>query len=115
MRLRAPLSATAFALAVSALSGCGLIGDDGADASSKPQRSGNLREAADRAEQILDGTLAGIEPGVAAVRGPSSDASCTDVKNDGTGARTVTRRRYVMTVISEERRRSFLGAAPSSD
>ncbi|MBD0422997.1 hypothetical protein H0H10_28235 [Streptomyces sp. TRM S81-3] len=69
----------------------------------------NLQEAADRAEQILDGTLAGIKPEVEAARGPSSDSVCTDRKNDGVGTKTVTRRRYVMTIISEDRRGNFLG------
>ncbi|MFD7458355.1 MULTISPECIES: hypothetical protein [unclassified Streptomyces] len=36
-----------------------------------------MREAADQAEEILDGTLAGIKPGVEAARGPSSESDCT--------------------------------------
>lgn len=109
MKHHAPLAVAAIASAAFALSGCGLVGGDSAGTESEPEKNVNMQEAADRAEQILDGTLAGIKPGVRAVRGPSSDSVCTDFKNDGTGAGTVTRRRYVMTIISEERRGSFLG------
>lgn len=69
----------------------------------------NMQEAAEHAEGILDATLKAIDPSVEAMRGPSSDSKCTDFKNDGTGTGSVTRRRYVMTVISAERRGSFLG------
>jgi hypothetical protein len=109
MKHHAPLAVAAIAPAALALSGCGLIGGDGAGTENRPEKNVNMQEAADRAEQILDGTLAGVEPGVEAVRGPSSDSVCTDFRGDGTRTGTVTRRRYVMTIISEERRGSFLG------
>ncbi|MDG9716969.1 hypothetical protein [Streptomyces sp. DH24] len=110
MKHYAPLAIVAISSAVCALSGCGLIDDDGTGTESKPEKNNvNMQEAADRAEQILDGTLAAIKPGVEAVRGPSSDSICTDFKDDGTGTGTVTRRRYVMTIVSEARRGSFLG------
>lgn len=69
----------------------------------------NMQEAADHAEGIIDATLKAIDPSIAVMRGPSSDSGCTDFKNDGTGTGSVTRRRYVMTIISDERRGSFLG------
>ncbi|MGX4689370.1 hypothetical protein [Streptomyces sp. JNUCC 63] len=69
----------------------------------------NMQEAADHAEGIIDEALKAINPSVEVMRGPSSDSSCTDFKNDGIGAGSVTRRRYVMTIISAERRGSFLG------
>jgi hypothetical protein len=69
----------------------------------------NMQEAADHAEGIIDAILKAINPSVEVMRGPSSDSSCTDFKNDGTGTGSVTRRRYVMTIISDERRGSFLG------
>ncbi|SED02502.1 hypothetical protein SAMN05216483_2927 [Streptomyces sp. 2131.1] len=63
-------------------------------------RSGgvNMQEAADRADRILDETFSGIEPPVEWVHGESTEGSCD-----------VSRRRAVTTVISEERRGSFLG------
>lgn len=69
----------------------------------------NMQEAADHAEGIIDATLKAIKPSVEVMRGPSTDSSCTDFKNDGTGTGSVTRRRYVMTIISDERRGGFLG------
>ncbi|MET7679093.1 hypothetical protein [Streptomyces sp. NPDC005423] len=69
----------------------------------------NMQEAGDHAESIIDTALKAINPSVGVMRGPSSDSSCTDFKNEGTGTGSVTRRRYVLTVISAERRGSFLG------
>ncbi|MFJ3934102.1 hypothetical protein [Streptomyces sp. NPDC090029] len=68
-----------------------------------------MQQASDRADEILDATLAAVRPGVEARRGPSTDSICTDFKNDATGAGQVVRRRYVVTVISPERRGSFVG------
>ncbi|MFJ5103448.1 hypothetical protein [Streptomyces sp. NPDC088554] len=89
------------------VAGCSLAGS-GNDADEKEKKV-NMQEAADRAEAILDGTLKSIDPPVVASRGPSSDSSCTDFKNDGTGTGKVTRRLYLMTIISAERRGNFLG------
>ncbi|MBL3671074.1 hypothetical protein JL475_35090 [Streptomyces sp. M2CJ-2] len=57
-----------------------------------------MQEAADHADVILDGTFAAIEPAVHWTHGESTEGSCD-----------VSRRRAVMTVISPERRGSFLG------
>lgn len=57
-----------------------------------------MQEAADRADAILDDTLSGIKPSVQWVHGESTEGSCD-----------VSRRRAVITVISEMRRGSFLG------
>ncbi|MYW06918.1 hypothetical protein GT034_00855 [Streptomyces sp. SID2563] len=57
-----------------------------------------MQEAADRADRILDETFSGIKPPVEWVHGESTEGSCD-----------VSRRRAVTTVISEERRGSFLG------
>ncbi|MFI9254130.1 hypothetical protein [Streptomyces sp. NPDC053069] len=94
------------------VSGCGLIGGSGSEgrkADAPKETNMNMQEAADHAEGIIDATLKAINPSVEVMRGPSSDSSCRDFRNDGTGAGSVTRRRYVMTVISAERRGSFLG------
>ncbi|MDF6043342.1 hypothetical protein LRD69_14535 [Streptomyces sp. JH14] len=58
----------------------------------------NMQEAADRADGILDAVLKEIEPEVQWAHGPTTTGTCD-----------VTRRRAVMTVVSAERRGSFLG------
>ncbi|MCX5398026.1 hypothetical protein OHA55_13685 [Streptomyces sp. NBC_00102] len=58
----------------------------------------NMQEAADRADSILDSTIEAINPEVRWTHGPSTSGSCD-----------VTRRRTVMTVISDVRRGSLLG------
>ncbi|TXS34987.1 hypothetical protein [Streptomyces sp. OR43] len=58
----------------------------------------DMQEAADRADGIMDTTLASIEPPVQWAHGPTTTGSCG-----------VTRRRSVMTIVSDERRGSFLG------
>ncbi|MFC5657874.1 hypothetical protein [Streptomyces nogalater] len=69
----------------------------------------NMQEAGVHAEQMLDAMVKVIHPPVEAAPGPSSEAICPDFKNDSTGTGQVTRRRYVMTIISSERRGNFLG------
>ncbi|MDK0521411.1 hypothetical protein [Streptomyces sp. ML-6] len=58
----------------------------------------DMQEAAERADEILDGTFAAIKPPVYWTHGQSTEGGCD-----------VQRRRAVMTIISEERRGSFLG------
>ncbi|MGV9706654.1 hypothetical protein [Streptomyces sp. NPDC003483] len=58
----------------------------------------NMQEAAERADEILDGTFAAIRPAVHWTHGESTEGGCD-----------VSRRRAVMTIISEERRGSFVG------
>ncbi|MFG3141563.1 hypothetical protein ACGFZA_35775 [Streptomyces sp. NPDC048211] len=58
----------------------------------------DMQAAADHADGIMDATLASIEPSVQWAHGPTTTGSCD-----------VTRRRSVMTVVSDERRGSFLG------
>lgn len=102
MKIRPILAGTCLVAA----SGCGLadrIPEEG------QTRTMNMQEAGDRAERILDRMLGAIKPPVETIRGPSSDAVCTDFKNDATGSGQVIRRRHVMTIISAERRGSFLG------
>ncbi|MEU9713484.1 hypothetical protein AB0E21_33525 [Streptomyces sp. NPDC047967] len=57
-----------------------------------------MQDAAERADEMLDKVLAEIEPSVQWVHGPTTSGSCT-----------VTRRRTIMTVVSRQRRGSFLG------
>ncbi|WP_191134303.1 hypothetical protein [Streptomyces sp. col6] len=58
----------------------------------------NMQDAAERADGLLDEVFAAIQPAVQWTHGPTTTGSCD-----------VTRRRVVMTVISAERRGSFLG------
>ncbi|MGY5021088.1 hypothetical protein ACWGBY_16310 [Streptomyces griseus] len=58
----------------------------------------DMQDAAGHADEMLDSVLAEIEPSVRWVHGPTTMGSCT-----------VTRRRTVMTIVSAQRRGSFLG------
>uniref|UniRef100_A0A8D3WGS3 Lipoprotein n=4 Tax=Streptomyces TaxID=1883 RepID=A0A8D3WGS3_STRFA len=58
----------------------------------------NMQQAAERADEILDGVLGEIEPEVKWTHDTTSVGSCD-----------VTRRRAVMTIVSPERRGNFLG------
>ncbi|MFD5034400.1 hypothetical protein ACFWM0_28920 [Streptomyces sp. NPDC058405] len=58
----------------------------------------DMQEAANRADSILDGTLDAIKPEVKWTHGETTAGSCD-----------LSRRRTVMTVISEQRRGAFLG------
>ncbi|MEV5674325.1 hypothetical protein AB0L80_02820 [Streptomyces sp. NPDC052069] len=58
----------------------------------------NMQEAAEHSDAMLDATLAAIKPGVQWAHDQNSSGSCD-----------VTRRRTVLTIISDERRGSFLG------
>ncbi|MFE6767300.1 hypothetical protein [Streptomyces sp. NPDC057689] len=58
----------------------------------------DMQEAAEHADTIMEVTLAGIKPAVQWAHGPTTTGSCD-----------VTRRRSVMTIVSEGRRGNFLG------
>ncbi|WP_251065860.1 hypothetical protein [Streptomyces sp. ISL-36] len=58
----------------------------------------NMQDAADRADAMLDATLSAVVPEVQWDHATTTAGSCT-----------VTRRRTVTTVISEQRRGNFLG------
>ncbi|WP_228924330.1 hypothetical protein [Streptomyces sp. DH7] len=58
----------------------------------------DMQDAAERADAMLDSVLSEVEPRVLWVHGPTTTGNCT-----------VTRRRTVMTVVSAQRRGSFLG------
>ncbi|MFE7758285.1 hypothetical protein [Streptomyces sp. NPDC057429] len=75
-------------LGVLAVAGCGSEEGDGVD----------MQNAAERADGMLDAVLQEIDPKVDWTHGPTTTGSCE-----------VSRRRTVMTVISVDRRGSFLG------
>lgn len=78
------------------LSGCGVTGT--ASSSKESQSKMNLQEAADRADAILDEAFAAIKPPVQWTHRYFMPGGCY-----------VDRDRSVMTIISAERRGSFLG------
>ncbi|MFD3904357.1 hypothetical protein HXS80_18760 [Streptomyces sp. CB04723] len=106
-----PLVAAVLALGVP-LSGCGNEsgargGDDVSAGASSGVGSGrqgeqemDMQEAAERADAMLDAVLKGIDPDVRWAHGPTTTRACG-----------VTRRRAVMTVVSPERRQTFLDRA----
>ncbi|WP_326698918.1 hypothetical protein OG909_17405 [Streptomyces sp. NBC_01754] len=94
MRTRTILVCGALLLTVA----CAASGDSTGEGSGERGADMNMQEAAGRADAILDSTFAGIRPAVEWTHGESTQGSCD-----------VSRRRAVLTVISEERRGSFLG------
>ncbi|WP_327235846.1 hypothetical protein OG349_19685 [Streptomyces sp. NBC_01317] len=69
----------------------------------------NMKQAAEKADAIMQQTLSGVTPELRWNHGPSNDHICTDFKNDSLGSGSVRRRIAVMTVVSTERRGSLLG------
>ncbi|MGW2839701.1 hypothetical protein ACWCWD_18090 [Streptomyces sp. NPDC001493] len=70
----------------------------------------DMEQAGQRAEDILDGTLAAVRPSVAWSHGSPVEAACSAGLNEPTGTTTVTRSRNILTVVSDERRGNLLGA-----
>jgi hypothetical protein len=69
----------------------------------------DMQQAADRADHILDSTVAAIRPTVEWIYEQPIETSCADFRNKSTGAGRVARYRRIMTIISSERRGNFLG------
>ncbi len=86
------------------LAGCGSeSGSRGERATSAGKESGatmDMQEAAEQSDAMLDAVLEGIDPDVQWAHGPTTTRACG-----------VTRRRTVMTVVSPERRQTFLDRA----
>ncbi|OSC61480.1 hypothetical protein B5180_35890 [Streptomyces sp. BF-3] len=86
------------------LAGCGSeSGSRGEKAASAGKESGatmDMQEAAEQSDAMLDAVLEGIDPDVQWAHGPTTTRACG-----------VTRRRTVMTVVSPERRQTFLDRA----
>lgn len=88
---RAALCAGSVILTGAVLAGCGSLGDGGT------RTDINMQQAAEHADAMLDGTLNAFVPELQWAHDTTTSGSCT-----------VTRRRAVTTVISEQRRGSFL-------
>jgi hypothetical protein len=69
----------------------------------------DMRQAGERAEAILDGTMAAIQPPVTWSYGYPMKEACGNGLNRPTGTTSVNRTRHVLTVISEQRRGNLLG------
>ncbi|MGW1207217.1 hypothetical protein [Streptomyces cyaneofuscatus] len=100
MRRTAAAVPAALVLAfVLALSGCG-----NEDTTSGSSRSGSgrmdMQEAAERSDAMLDAVLKAVDPDLQWAHGPTTTRACG-----------VTRRRAVMTVVSADRRQTFLDRA----
>lgn len=89
---------TAVAVVTLLISGCTSMGGVAGSVNESEGAEMNMQEAADRADGILDETFSGIKPPVEWVHGESTEGGCD-----------VSRRRAVITVISDKRRGSFLG------
>ncbi|MXG24127.1 hypothetical protein [Streptomyces sp. YIM 132580] len=98
-----PVVATVLALA---LSGCGNVGTASESGSGSSSGSGkesgrmDMQEAAERSDAMLDAVLEAVDPDLQWAHGPTTTRACG-----------VTRRRTVMTVVSADRRQTFLDRA----
>ncbi|MFG2676707.1 hypothetical protein [Streptomyces sp. NPDC048445] len=68
----------------------------------------DMQQAGQRAEAILDGTMAAIHPAVKWVHGTPAESACSTGLNRPTGTTTVFRSRNILTVVSKERRGELL-------
>ncbi|MBK3558450.1 hypothetical protein JHN55_18320 [Streptomyces sp. MBT56] len=83
------------------LAGCGNeSGSRGDGVSAGKEKGVDMQEAAEQSDAMLDAVLKGIDPDVQWAHGPTTTRACG-----------VTRRRTVMTVVSAERRQTFLDRA----
>ncbi|NED15980.1 hypothetical protein [Streptomyces sp. SID9124] len=64
----------------------------------------DMRQAGERAEEILDGTMAAIQPSVKWGRGLTGETACDKGFSEPTGTTSITRSRNVLTVVSRQRR-----------
>ncbi|MGW2041636.1 hypothetical protein [Streptomyces virginiae] len=101
--LRAAVSLLVLALLAA---GCGFGGDAPADR----KTSMNMQQGAERADAILQETLAAVRPELKWNHGPGGSAGCTKgVAGAATGTGASDRIISIMTVVSEERRGALLG------
>ncbi|WP_330238979.1 hypothetical protein [Streptomyces sp. NBC_00525] len=68
----------------------------------------DMQQAGERAEEILDNTMAAIQPPVKWVRGATMESPCSTGLNEPTGTTTIMRSRNILTVVPEQRRDEFL-------
>ncbi|WP_330297065.1 hypothetical protein [Streptomyces sp. NBC_00503] len=108
MRLRSPAAVrtAAVLLALAALTACGAL----KDATQGKRNTGmNLQQGADRADIILQETLAAATPELRWNHGPYGDSGCTTALNGATGTGAADRSILILTIVSEQRRGALLG------
>ncbi|MEU1093291.1 hypothetical protein [Streptomyces sp. NPDC005877] len=100
-------------LLVASLAGCGAVGGQSGtkDQGKKEEKvpTMDMQRAGERAEAILDATLAAIQPPVKWSYGYPMREACSNGLNEPTGTTTINRTRHVLTVISAQRRGNLLG------
>ncbi|MFJ3722458.1 hypothetical protein ACIPYQ_07760 [Streptomyces sp. NPDC090045] len=101
------LRAAASLLALSGLAtGCGFGGIGQAD--KKPTLQ--IQQGAERADAILQETLAAVQPELKWNHGPYGDAGCTKgIAGAATGTASTDRSISILTIVSEQRRGALLG------
>ncbi|MGA5472952.1 hypothetical protein ACPCUK_29780 [Streptomyces arboris] len=97
-----PVVATVLALALSGCGNEGTMSGGGSSGSGSGRESGrmDMQEAAERSDAMLDAVLEAVDPDLQWAHGPTTTRACG-----------VTRRRAVMTVVSADRRQTFLDRA----
>ncbi|WP_199837798.1 hypothetical protein [Streptomyces sp. NRRL S-1521] len=103
MKSRPGLTVSAITACVLLITGCGTSDENAGPGDKKTETAMNMQEAAEQADSMLDATFSAIKPEIEWAHGPTTAGSCD-----------LSRRRAVMTVISEERRGSFLGVVERS-
>ncbi|MFJ5193306.1 hypothetical protein ACIQCQ_14450 [Streptomyces sp. NPDC088394] len=114
-RVLRPARLLAGVVMVAALSVCGA--DGGANGTAGQEEKGrraptmDMRQAGQRAVEILDGTLAAIRPPAKWAYDAPVEAACSTGLDEQTGTTAVTRSRNILTVVSGQRRDNLLGLA----
>ncbi|RCH66027.1 hypothetical protein DT019_24725 [Streptomyces sp. SDr-06] len=96
-------------LVMLAVAGCGLISPTSTSKQKGVSTDMNMQQAADKADALLQETVAGVTPKLRWVHEAPGQSTCTDWKNTDAGTGYVSRGLMVMTVVSPERRGSLLG------
>ncbi|MYQ76719.1 hypothetical protein GTW64_06345 [Streptomyces sp. SID4923] len=97
--MRKPIRSLGSLLLVVALAAC---------QSQKAEPEMDMQQAGERAEEILDGTVAAIQPPVKWERDNPSQLACDNGLNRPIGATSVYRGRTILTVVSARRRGELL-------
>ncbi|MEU4351627.1 hypothetical protein [Streptomyces sp. NPDC023838] len=95
---------------LAAVTACGPDGaQSGQTKSDERVRTMNMQQAGEGSENILDATLAAIQPPVKWAYGAPMQEACSTDLNEPTGKTTVTRSRNILTIVSPHRRGNLLG------
>ncbi|MCY0947535.1 hypothetical protein [Streptomyces antarcticus] len=103
---RTPSALLALAVLAAFAVGCGPDTDGGP---AKRNSTMNMQQGAERADAILQETLAAVRPELRWNHGPAGDAGCTDAAGGATGTGAADRSVTILTIVSEQRRGALLG------